>query len=135
MITRNLDWQIDFANCVAENMYKPFEWGSHDCMLWAANLVSAITGYDPAIDFRGEYISALGAARLLKEVGGMEAVTTLNLGSEPISKNFANVGDIMLVLQEGQPMLAVCNGETMLAPGPFGLVSLPTLSAEKAWRV
>lgn len=135
MTTRKLDWQLAFATCVAENQDRPFIWGEHDCVLWAANAVLSITGFDAAEGFRDRYSTALGAAKLLKEFGGMEALVTAKLEREPTPPAFANVGDILMVMQEGQPMLAVCNGETMLAPGLSGLVSLPTLSAVKAWKV
>ena len=132
-MTRKLDWQLAFEKCVAENFSKPFKWGEHDCVLWAANAALAITGSDPALEFRDEYSSPIGAARILKEAGGMEALVSKKF--ESILPAFANVGDILMVMQEGQPMLAVCNGETMLATGLEGLVALPTLSAVKAWRV
>lgn len=135
MTTRKLDWQLEFAKCVAENQSKPFVWGEHDCVLWAANAVLAITGFDAAEGFRDTYSGALGAAKLLKDFGGMEALVTTKLEREPTHPAFANVGDVLMVLQDGNPMLAVCNGETMLAPGLEGLVALPTLSAVKAWKV
>jgi hypothetical protein len=135
MIKRYDDWQLRFEKAVAENMNKPFEWGSHDCVLWGANAVLAITGYDAADGFRGTYDSALGAAKVLKELGGMEKLTTDKLGVEPVAAGYANVGDILLVNLEGQLTMAVCNGETMLAPSELCLVALPTLSALKTWKV
>jgi hypothetical protein len=135
MTTRLLDWQLEFAKCVDKNRAKAFVWGEHDCVLWAANALIAITGHDPAEEFRGQYSTALGAARILEQAGGMEALVSKQLEREPVPAAFANVGDILLVMQEDRPMLAVCNGETMFAPGLEGLVSLPTLSAVKAWKV
>lgn len=133
MYTRNLNWQLDFEKCVKENFYKPFKWGEHDCVLWAANCVLAITGFDPALEYRDEYSSPIGAARILKDNGGMEALVSEKF--ESVLPSFANIGDIVMILQNEQPMLAVCNGETSLAPGAEGLIALPTLSAVKAWRV
>lgn len=130
---RLTNWQLEFSKCISENWRKPFKWGEHDCVLWAANNTLAITGSDPALEFRGTYDSALGAARILKEHGGMEALISSKF--ESVRPAFANVGDILLVMQNEQPMMAVCNGQTMLAPGEFGLVALPTLSAVNAWRV
>lgn len=135
MTTRKIDWQLAFEQTVREHKDKAFIWGEHDCVLWAANTVLAITGFDPASNFRGEYSTALGAAKILKEHGGMEALVTGVLERDPVAPAFANVGDVLMVLQEGQPMLAICNGETMLAPGLKGLVALSTLSAVKAWKV
>jgi hypothetical protein len=135
MTTRKTNWQLDFEKTVSEHKDKAFIWGEHDCVLWAANAVLAITGFDAAEGFRDSYSTALGAAKLLKDFGGMEALVTTKLEREPVAPAFANIGDVLLVLQEGQPMLAICNGETMLAPGLDGLVALPTLSALKAWKV
>ena len=132
-MTRKLNWQLDFEKCVAENLHKPFKWGEHDCVLWAANAALAITGSDPAAEYRNEYSSPVGATIILRERGGMEALVSEKF--ECILPTFANVGDILMVMQEGRPMLAVCNGETMLATGLEGLVALPTLSAVKAWKV
>lgn len=135
MTTRKIYWQLEFEKVVSEHKDKPFVWGEHDCVLWAANTVLAITGFDPAEGFRDSYSTALGAAKLLKDFGGMEALVTTKLEREPVAPAFANVGDVLIVLQGEDPMLAVCNGETMLAPGALGLVALPTLSALKAWKV
>jgi len=135
MIKRYDDWQLRFETLVAENMSKAFSWGSHDCMLWAANAVEALTGFDAAEDLRGTYDSALGAARVVKELGGMEKLITDRLGVEPVGAGYANVGDILLADLEGQLTAAVCNGETMLAPSAECLVALPTLSALKCWKI
>ena len=135
MITRKIDWQLEFEKVVSEHKDKPFIWGEHDCVLWAANAVLAITEFDAAEGFRDSYSTALGAAKLLKDFGGMESLVTKKLDREPVAPAFANVGDVLMGLQESQPMLAICNGETMLAPGVEGLVALPTLSAVKAWKI
>jgi hypothetical protein len=135
MIKRYDDWQLRFEKIVTENLSRPFEWGSHDCVLWGADCVLAITGHDAAENFRGTYNSALSAARVLKELGGMENAITNRLGLSPVAVGYANVGDILLADLEGQLTTTVCNGETMLATGETGLVALPTLSALKAWKV
>jgi hypothetical protein len=135
MIKRYNDWQLRFEKVVAENSNKAFEWGYHDCILWGANAVLAITGYDAAEGFRGTYSTALGAARVLKELGGIEKLINDKLYVEPVPAGYANIGDILLVDLDGQLTTAVCNGETMLAPGEVGLVALHTLSALKAWKI
>lgn len=135
MTKRIPDWQLAFAKCVAEHQNVPFKWGEQDCVLWAADTVFAITGEDPAKEFRGAYDSALSAARVLREAGGMEKLVSEKMGGTPVDSRLANVGDVVLVLQDGEPMLGVCNGDTLLATGSNGLVALPMQAAVKIWKV
>jgi len=55
-----------YLDRVAED---PFEWGTHDCALFAAACVAAMTGMDFAETYRGKYNSARGAATALGELG------------------------------------------------------------------
>ena len=127
-------WQIFYGQITEAYQHKPFKWGEHDCILWAANVVRALTGEDYGAEWRGTYDSALSAARLINELGGAEALVTRFLG-EPIPVLMANVGDVLLLKQGDWDMLAICNGQTMLAPGEHGLAVHETASALKAWRV
>lgn len=128
------DWQVRYDEVVAKCRNTPFQWGQHDCCLWAATVVEAITGTDPAAAYRGTYDTAAGAMKVIKELGGIAEIPTPWLG-EPIAPQFANVGDIILVYQDRES-LAVCNGKNTLVVAPEGLYSIPTLSSfcKKAWR-
>ena len=44
-------WRSALAAYIAETMRKPFAWGLHDCALFAAGAVEAMTGNDPAADY------------------------------------------------------------------------------------
>lgn len=135
MLARKQDWQLHFEKCVSENYNKKFEWGTHDCFLWSANLVLAITGTDIAENLRGTYSTAKDAKHILKEFGGLAGLVTEYTGKEPVSPLLAAVGDLVLTDYTGQHTMAVCNGETLLATGVDGLVSLPMSAALKAWRI
>ncbi len=50
-----------------------FDWGVRDCWLLPADWVLARTGRDPASAWRGRYRTALGAARIIRRMGGPEA--------------------------------------------------------------
>lgn len=52
----------------------PRVWGRHDCTLWPANWVVECGHGDPAAEWRGRYRTLLGAARLARPAGGMEAL-------------------------------------------------------------
>jgi hypothetical protein len=127
------DWQMRFAEFARGRRNEPFAWGSNDCCLFAADAVIAITGEDPAKDLRG-YSTALQAARIVKAHGGMAQMATTLLGPQ-ISPLMANVGDVVLVDIEGRDALGVCNGTSVIGPGPDGMTSCGMGFAKAAWRV
>lgn len=129
------NWQIHFEKFIADNRKAPFVWGKHDCCLFAANSVLAITGIDYAKDFRNSYDSAISAAKLIAEFGGLDGVASKLLNAQPVPVGYADVGDVLLASQEGRGLLAVCNGSTMLAPGLDGLITLETYTALKTWKI
>ncbi|WKB52317.1 DUF6950 family protein [Eleftheria terrae] len=132
--TRLPAWRDRLAVLVAARLRQPFAWGQHDCALWVADAVHALTGQDPAAELRGRYHSALQAARLVAERGGLQALGTALFGP-PIGPLLARVGDVGLVVDEGRELCAVCNGDHWLAPGAAGLVALELSAATVAWRI
>ena len=127
-------WQTRFALLCIERQRRPFEWGAHDCCLWAADAVHAITGQDFAEGLRGTYATAAEAARMLAQAGGVRALSTHALG-EPVGPLMAAVGDVVLFEQDGRELLAVCNGGTALAVAGQGLEPLPMSAALAVWKV
>lgn len=138
------DWQERLAACLAERAARPFDWGTHDCCMFAADCVLACTGTDPAADLRGSYDSVLGAANTVQELGGLAVIAADRLGPE-IAPALAQVGDVGLLpampRHEGDPivqafphMLAVWSGAMWLAPWEVGYVALPAEQALRTWR-
>lgn len=128
------DWPARFAALVRQRRAHPFVWGQHDCVLWAADVVLALTGADFGAQYRGTYSTALQAAHLVEDLGGLTAIVSSYLG-EPISPSMARVGDIGLVSDGGRDLVAVCNGAHWLAPGASGLAVLSLNAGVSAWRV
>lgn len=129
------DWQSRLDATVAEHRRMPFEWGRHDCALFAADCVLSITGRDPADDLRGRYMTEAGAARIIKRAGGLESLGDARLGSRCMLLT-AQVGDVGLLVQDGREMFAVCAGQHWLAAArDGGLAVLPLTAARLAWRV
>lgn len=133
-MTRFRDWQSRLAALVGARLQQPFEWGVHDCALFAADAVKAVTGVDPAAELRGTYSTAAGAARVLSERGGLDAIATAALG-QPRAPLMARPGDVGLVLNDGRECLGVCTGSTWHVPGQSGLVALPLADAVSSWKV
>lgn len=127
------DWEQRLSAFVAERMQMPFEWGRNDCCLFAADAVKAMTGTDHAAGLR-VHTSALEAVRLVEQRGGLRQIATDALG-ESVSPLMATVGDVVVLVNEGRELLAVCNGGTAIAPGEQGMVALGMDAALAAWRV
>lgn len=127
-------WPARYAALCSSRMTAPFEWGVHDCCLWAADVVEALTGVDYAAAWRGTYSTAASAARLVEDLGGVRSIATSALG-EAVSPRMAGVGDLVLIEQAGREMLGVCNGAEALVVGPTGLEAVSVGSALAAWKV
>lgn len=133
-LARLPSWQTRFALLCMARRVRAFEWGQHDCCLWAADAVHAITGTDFAADLRGRYATAAEATRVLKTVGGVRGVATARLG-EPVGPLMATVGDVVLIEQDGRELLAVCNGLEALCAAPTGLAPASMKQALAVWKV
>jgi hypothetical protein len=133
-MTRLRDWPSRFAALVDESRARPFEWGQHDCCLWAASAVEAITGRDPGAQWRGAYDDARGALDFLEFLGGLEGAGAMT--GKPLSVGMAFVGDVGLVTwPDGTESLAVCSGHDWMCAGEDGLIQLPIECARAAWGV
>lgn len=117
-----------------ERLNTPFVWGVNDCCLFAADCVLAATGVDPAENLRLAYCDARGAARVLREHGGMAKLAAKHCGTE-IPPAYAQFGDIGLLDNGGRPCLAVFGGEFFHAPGERGLTIHPVELCSRAWRM
>ena len=128
------NWPSRFAEHVESARARPFEWGSHDCCLWAASAVQAITGLDPGAAWRGTYTTAHRAMRLLESLGGLESAGALMGSSVDITR--AAIGDVGLVTwPDGTESLAVCSGHSWLCAADTGLQRLPLDAARLVWGV
>ena len=112
---------------------KPFAWGVHDCCLFAADVVLAMTGIDYASGFRGVYNTKAGAMALLG-MRTLHDVLKERLG-EPIPWQFAQRGDVVLVTVAGAGMVGVCTGSEAAFVMELGITMYPMRVVDHAWRV
>jgi hypothetical protein len=127
------DWAHRLDKLVSQALLRPFEWGHHDCCLWAADAVLAQTGNDPAAAVRGTYSDAAGAMRVLRAQGGLRGAAA-RAGVE-IAPLLATTGDVGLVRGTARALLGVCAHDCWLVVTAAGLKVLPYRSALQAWRV
>lgn len=136
-------WEIRLEQIMRRGRTSPFKWGVHDCCLFAADCVWAMTGYDPGDWFRGRYKNEQEAFVALRQytngegVEKMMEILALNIGWQDIEPAFAQRGDVSLVELDDGPGLGVIDGEGMIAYAarPSGLGLLPVDFGTRAWRI
>lgn len=119
---------MTLAQYIQENMNRKFVWGQFDCVLFAARWVQIDTGKD-YLGIVEPWFSALGAARVLEKMGGMEAAVDKFLGRLP-NANFAIDGDV--AFHNGT--LWLYSGTHIVGPGLEGLVFVDRMVTKCAWR-
>lgn len=149
LLRRCADWPSRLEQLLAERRHRAFEWGVHDCCLFAADAVEVMTDVDPAFAFRARYRTRAGAARVLRRHGGFEdliARLATAFGMAAVAPLQAGRGDVVCFVTPlpkpcsgsvaGLPALGIValNGE-IAAAGPDGLVFLPLRAATRAWAV
>jgi hypothetical protein len=100
MILLGADPLSRFLNEAAE---RPFRWGEWDCLLWLADWVRLNRGVDSAGDLRGRYFNMLGAARIVRDAGGMVGLVDSRLKAAGLPRvNVGARGDIAIVSVGGE---------------------------------
>lgn len=131
MLARLPDWRPRLVAYLDGVRARPFAYGQHDCALFAAGAVEAMTGTDLAAEYRGRYGSLKEGLKLVK--GGHLAILRAHL--RPVAPAFAQVGDIALIGEVGFPALGLVQGETILVLREDGLGLMPRAAATSAWAV
>lgn len=124
------NWPHRLQRYVDAHRATPFAWGAHDCARFAAGAVRAITGWEVKLP---AYVGALQAARVLQGLALADAVDA-RLGPRQ-APAVARRGDVLLLVQQRGPVLAVCLGHLWAAPGPDGLAFGPASDAVASWKV
>ncbi len=132
---RRLDWQERLADLIEARRLEPFRWGQHDCGLWGAAVVEAITGADFGAAFRGQYDDAAGAAEALRLHGGGTLIKTFDQHLERIAPAFAQRGDLVCKGRGRTAAIGVCIGAEALFVGDDGLIRMARPDWSAAWRV
>lgn len=133
---RKADWPTKLAEALNEAKNKPFAWGSHDCVLFAADVVKAITGKDYAAEHRGTYNSARGAYQFLQKHSPDKAASGLvDQFFDRIPVKFAGRGDVLAIQTKHGPALGICAGMFGFFVLDTGLVRYPLNICSLAWRV
>lgn len=139
MIERLPDWLPRLANYFDQCWRLPFEYGRHDCALFAAGGVAAMTGFDPALEFRGRYSSLKDGLKLVRRLGFQTNADMVSAHFVEIKPCEAATGDIGAypVDDSGLWALGIVNVSRLmlLRPGEQGIGHCDFLEAKRAFRI
>jgi hypothetical protein len=113
-----------------------FKWGSHDCCMFAADVVQAMTGEDWASEFRGKYSTKDGAIEALQTIGKGSLYHTIRgkFGNpKPLAQ--AKRGWLMGKKTGDWLALGICTGTHTLFAHKKGWNEVKTLECDYAWEI
>ena len=111
----------------------PFEYGKHDCCLFAARCLDAVCGGDYAARLSKCYRDKAGSRRFIAKHGGLAPAVSSFLG--PLQSGLPSRGDVTLVDTEDGDGVGVCCGATIAVAADDGLEFYPLSAARGYWRV
>lgn len=140
MHARFQNWPIALNREITRAATLKFKYGTHDCALFAADCVRAMTGTDLMGDLRARYATREQAEALLEEYfGGDLERAMLRLAEqyaiEEITPLFAQRGDLVMRTMPEGPALGVLSGRLACFAAPRGLAMLTIYECRRAWRI
>jgi hypothetical protein len=105
------DWKSRLLTYLQHAAARPFAFGTHDCALFVAGAVEAMTGVDPAAEYRGRYKTLNGGLRAIQRVGFEDHVSMACYLYEQIHPSLAAPGDIAVIDTAEGVALGVVQGE------------------------
>jgi hypothetical protein len=134
-VTRLHDWEARLQHLLATHARRAFAWGVHDCLLWAAAAVDAVTGVDHAARFRGRYTDAATAAAVLRDVGRGTLTRTLDHELRRSIPAMLGRGDIAMIGSGRTASLGVVIGADAMFVGDAGLEPRARAHWTRGWHV
>lgn len=119
-------------NVISEYRNQAFQWGKHDCCLFACDVILAKIGRDLAENHRGTYSTHKGSILALKTHGSILDILDANF--ERLDHiNYAQRGDVV-VFKSGEGMGVVWSGG-VLTMSPESGFGISNEEVDIVWRV
>lgn len=128
---RNDDWEACLNAYVEAVAGDDYAYGVHDCGLFCAGAVEAMTGVDHAAAFRGAYDDAVSAAKVLRAKGKGTLIATVASLFDEKPPAFAQRGDIVW---NGEA-IGICFGPVALFVSDGGLTRVARAEWERTFSV
>jgi hypothetical protein len=144
-IVRKQNWPTILANMIADAYCEPFAWGTHDCCIWSADVIMAMseTSVDLGASYRSTYHDEAGANAIISAATGggdledLIVQITTAYGFDEISPNQAQRGDLVLADTSTGPGAGIIgpDGREGFFVAPDGLVLIGLSDIRRAWRI
>lgn len=130
------DWKARLVAHLERSSRASYALGQHDCALFAAGAVEAVTGHDPAAAWRGRYSTLNGGLKLLRKAGHQDYIEATAAHLPEIHPSAAAPGDIAVVEDPstGSLVLGVVQGEMIYVLREDGLGLAPRATLRRAFR-
>ena len=119
-------------------MDRPWKWGTSDCSTAACEAFALVHGVDPMAGLRGTYTDATGAAAVVAERGGWEALCealAASAGLRAVAPLEAPAGALGLAVWAGRHSLVFCVGSSWAGKSLRGMALISATGVGRAWRV
>lgn len=132
---RTKGWQKRLIAYLDATHRKPMRPGKHDCALFAAGAVEAMTGVDLARGWRG-YRTFNEGRKFLEKAGHASIADMIAAHLAEIDPDHALPGDVMIVDGvDGADATGILQGDFIYTAGPRGRVLVRREDALRAFRV
>lgn len=101
--------------------------GQHDCCLFGAGAIEALTGVDIAAEWRGRYTTLAGGRRVLRRSGYADHIALIAAHLPEAHPSASLPGDIAIVPTDEGPAVGVVQGTVVYvlhAAGGVGMVPM-----------
>lgn len=130
------DWRPRLSTYLTATGARSFRPGSHDCALFVAGAVEAMTGADVATKWRGTYFSLDDGQAALERAGFADHVALVAAHLPEVHPALAVVGDLAaLPGANGRAALGIVQGASVYVLQPSGMALVNRLHIERAFRL
>lgn len=133
-------WQEKFWARMEEARNIDFEWGTHDCVMFATSCIDTILGTDyyAQAKVRYPYSTQKEAEALMTQWDGITGLVASFLG-DPVNWGQLSLGDVVVVspipMVTTMEMLCVHDGVALLGPAKRGMVRVSFNYALHGWKI
>lgn len=132
-MSRLPDWKNRLHAYLDDCARTPFALGTHDCALFAAGAVAAMTGTDIAAPYRGRYTTLKGGLRLLQQAGFADHVALARHHHAEVHAAFVTPGDLAVIDTAEGAVLGVVQGEGIYVLHVTGRIGLLPIAAAQTF--
>lgn len=134
-LTRRADWRARLNAFLLRAAPRKFSPGRHDCAIFTAGAIQAMTGHDFAAEWRGKYRKLHTGQAKLQEAGFADHIDLAASLLPEVAPSFAKVGDVAVIQGAEDLALGIVQGAGVYCLTPDGLTVVSRLKMLRAFSV